>query len=466
VIASRTKGIAKLGIACQCLAVSLGFWLWLPVSQGHLKFWELNVERYMVYNAIILIGIAFAYATATDDDWFMQRFFFVCHRHAVRQTGFSAGLLLLLLAGERDQTISRVFLFTFMPVLYGILIATQRLFPPLLQKLSFGGIRMQRVLLAGCGRNASTLQGWLRSKERMGYSIVGLICHDRVTGILDGFKILGTLEDLERIIQEQDITQVILAEFPQFKNFLLHYTEVCERHGVRLLVVCDFERTFRHPVTMFEDEGVRFIGLRDEPLEDPFGRLSKRCLDIAMALPAVLFIFPITTLVVAYLQRRHSPGPILFRQLRSGLQNQPFAIYKYRTMYVNNPNPSQQATEGDPRIYPGGHWLRKFSIDEVPQFLNVLRGEMSIVGPRPHLLEHDEHFAHALINYPVRGNVKPGITGLAQVRGLRGETKTAAEVIKRVESDIHYLENWSFLMDCWIILRTATQVVSPPPTAF
>ena len=144
----------------------------------------------------------------------------------------------------------------------------------------------------------------------------------------------------------------------------------------------------------------------------------------------------------------------------------PFAIYKYRTMHVCNDDPNRQASKGDQRIYPGGRWLRKFSIDEMPQFINVLLGDMSIVGPRPHLLQHNEHFAQALSNYPVRASVKPGITGLAQVRGFRGETKTDEDIVRRVESDIQYLENWSLLMDCWIIMKTAVQVVSPPPTAF
>jgi exopolysaccharide biosynthesis polyprenyl glycosylphosphotransferase len=464
-IASRSKGIAKLGIACQCVVVSLGFWLWLPISQGHWKLWNLNLQRYTFYNVVVLIGISLAYATAKDRSWFSQLAFFPAHRQALRQTGFAAGLLLLLLTGERDQTISRFFLFTYLLILYGILVATQRFFPSLLQRLSFGGIRTHRVLLAGCCRNASSLHGWLKSKERLGYHITGVICHDRFFEALNGLKVMGTLEDLERIIVEQDITQVILVEFPEFRNFVTHYTTVCERHGVRLLIVCDFERTLRHPVTMFEDEGVRFIGLREEPLEDPFGRFGKRCLDIIVALPVVLFILPFTTILVALLQWRYSPGSIFFRQLRSGLQNQPFAIYKYRTMQLHNDDPTRQAAKGDSRIYPGGQWLRKFSIDEMPQFINVLLGEMSVVGPRPHILEHDELFAHALMNYPVRGSVKPGITGLAQVRGFRGETKTTNDVIKRVESDIYYLENWSFLMDCWIIVRTAFQVIFPPATA-
>src|SRR5580700_8048827 len=133
-IASRSKGIAKLGIACQCVAVSLGFWLWLPVSQGHWKLWNLNLQRYWFYNCVVLIGISLAFATAKDRRWFSQLAFFPAHRQALRQTGFAAGLLFLLLTGERDQTISRFFLFTYLPILYGVLVSTQRFLPPCLQR--------------------------------------------------------------------------------------------------------------------------------------------------------------------------------------------------------------------------------------------------------------------------------------------------------------------------------------------
>jgi len=464
-IASRTKGIAKLGIACQCILVALVFWLWLPLTQRHGQMLALSLSHYTVYVAVLLIGIVFSYVTATGRTWFAQHSFYICHRLALRQTGFAAGFLLLLLVAERDQTISRIFLFTFVPVLYGLLIATQGLLPPLLQKISYGGLGNQRVLVAGGCQNVSQLLGWLNSKERVGYTITGLISHDENAQDRFGLKVLGTTDDLEQIIAEQHITLVVLGEFLIFRNYIAHYADVCERHGIRLLVICDFESAVRHPVTMFEDEGIRFISLRDEPLEDPFGRFAKRCLDLAVALPIVILILPVTTLLVGLIQWRFSPGPIFYRQIRSGLQNLPFAIYKYRTMEVANPDPTRQATKGDSRIYPGGQWLRKLSIDELPQFINVLRGEMSVVGPRPHLLQHDEDFAQALANYPVRRNVKPGITGLAQVRGFRGETKTTADVIKRVESDIYYLENWTFFMDCWIILRTALQVLIPPRTA-
>lgn len=464
-IASRSKGIGKLGIASQWIVVAMAYWLWLISTHGYLRFWELPIAKYGLYCGVLVLGITLSYATASNSAWFVERSFSSCHRFAFRQTAFAAGLLLLLLAAEQDKTISRLFLFTFVPILYLVLVGTQRLFPPLFQKWNFGRLRMQRVLLAGSCQNVSRLRGWLHGKERLGYSIMGLVCHDRSVGTVEGIKIIGIPEDLERIIVERDVTHVVVAEFPMFQHFLAHYTDVCERHGVRLMVSCDFERSLRRPVTMFEDEGMRFISLREEPLEDPFGRFAKRCLDIAVSLPVVLFILPFTTFVVALLQWKQAPGPIFYRQIRSGLQNVPFAIFKYRTMYVANPDPARQATEGDTRIYPGGRWLRKLSMDELPQFINVLCGEMSVVGPRPHLLQHDEFFAHALANYPVRRNVKPGITGLAQVRGFRGETKTTADVVKRVESDIQYLENWSFLLDCWIIVRTALQVIFPPATA-
>ena len=135
-------------------------------------------------------------------------------------------------------------------------------------------------------------------------------------------------------------------------------------------------------------------------------------------------------------------------------------------MKVDHGETAKQATDHDDRIFPGGRFLRRFSIDEVPQFLNVIHGEMSVIGPRPHLIEHNKHFAEALENYHSRAFVKPGITGLAQVRGFRGETKTMEDIEHRLESDLIYLENWSLLLDIGILWRTVLQVCFPPRTAY
>jgi lipopolysaccharide/colanic/teichoic acid biosynthesis glycosyltransferase len=180
----------------------------------------------------------------------------------------------------------------------------------------------------------------------------------------------------------------------------------------------------------------------------------------------VIFVLPIASLFVWLCHRAQSPGPLFFTQRRTGKHNEEFQILKYRTMHVNHGEEARQATEDDCRVFRTGRWMRKLSIDELPQFVNVLRGEMSVVGPRPHLVDHDELFGEIANFYRVRSFIKPGITGLAQVRGLRGEARRDQDLIDRIHSDLYYLENWSLLLDGVIIVRTAWHVVFPPKTAY
>jgi putative colanic acid biosynthesis UDP-glucose lipid carrier transferase len=170
--------------------------------------------------------------------------------------------------------------------------------------------------------------------------------------------------------------------------------------------------------------------------------------------------------IVFIAQRWQSPGPLFHVQNRAGMQNRQFKIYKFRTMHPDHEEISRQACDGDKRVYPLGKWLRKLSVDEVPQFWNVVRGDMSIVGPRPHLIEHNNQFSRLMENYHVRAFVKPGITGLAQVRGFRGEARDNSDIKNRVACDIEYLENWNISLECGIIVRTFAQVVFPPRTAY
>lgn len=186
--------------------------------------------------------------------------------------------------------------------------------------------------------------------------------------------------------------------------------------------------------------------------------LSKRAFDFVFALLVVLFVLIWLVPLIACLIKLESKGPILFRQLRTGKDNKPFYCFKFRSMLVNNDANTRQASLGDSRITKVGAFLRKTSLDELPQFLNVLRGEMSVVGPRPHMLKHTEDYSKVINNFMDRHLVMPGITGLAQVSGHRGETKEVEDMVKRFNADIHYLRNWSFRLDLKIVLRTATQV--------
>jgi lipopolysaccharide/colanic/teichoic acid biosynthesis glycosyltransferase len=222
---------------------------------------------------------------------------------------------------------------------------------------------------------------------------------------------------------------------------------------------------FVHKVSMFADDGLNFIGLREEPMENPYHRLVKRTLDLAVAIPVVFLLLPITSLVVAILQAYQAPGPLFYIQTRAGLQNRTFRCIKFRTMYWAPHDHGQQATSNDARIFPAARWLRRLSVDELPQFINVLFNEMSVVGPRPHLVEHNDKFANIAQNYNIRAFIKPGITGMAQIRGYRGEISCESDLENRIKSDLYYIEKWSFNLDLLIMLRTLVTILSPPQTA-
>jgi exopolysaccharide biosynthesis polyprenyl glycosylphosphotransferase len=460
----RTRGIHILSVACELLLFTVCYWVWLYVAHGA-TFKGLLLEYYVGYNLIMVMGIMLA-AAREGHRQALSKDSGLWHVATIRQMTFALALLSLYLVASKDKFMSTRFLLGLLPVFYGVALFSLSRLPWIIRKMTFSGEHEERVLLVGSVKRAESLFNWLKEKEAIGYKAMGLLTDDSVPGAASRIRILGGTDDIERVVKEHAVTQVIMVEFPMFSSWMMSMISVCERLGVRMTVICDFEEKFRHPVVLFEDAGRRFMSIREEPLEDPFNRFLKRALDLAVAVPVIVGILPFTTVIVWFFQRLQSPGPVIYRQPRAGLQNRPFDIIKYRTMRLHNQPVSKQATQDDPRIYPAGKWFRRLSIDELPQFINVLKGEMSVVGPRPHLLEHNEQFARAMTNYHIRAHVKPGITGLAQVRGYRGETRSEEDVVKRVQSDIYYLENWSFTLDCRIILATVFHVVGPPKTAY
>ena len=336
----------------------------------------------------------------------------------------------------------------------------------ILAQMTFRGIRQERTLLVGAASKIQDLKPWLDHKADFGISTIGLLSDETGATSVDEIRLLGAVDELEQVITDHSVTQVILIELPTVPKELQTITNICEQLGVRMLVLSDLESKFRHPITYFEDDGLLFIGLREEPLENPFNRALKRIVDICVSLPVIVFVLPIAFVIVWLFQRLQSPGSVFHIQERGGHQRRRFRILKFRTMHEHDSPQARQATQYDERIFPAARFFRKFSIDELPQFWNVLRGDMSVVGPRPHLLEHDQEFSSIMSNYHVRSFVKPGITGLAQVRGFRGETRTPEELVQRIQLDIYYLENWSLTVDLLIIVQTGWQVVVPPKSAY
>ena len=463
-VTQRTEGLYNLFLLCQIIMVALLFWfgVWVMVT-FYSPSAELTWRRYSIYCGMLVLGMLLE-ALTRSKNYFLQNELLRPHRLSLRQTFSSIGMLVLYLVATKDAFISRFFFFNFVPWLYVALLFSHHYLPSLLARWIFR--RGEKTLLVGPARKAMRLRDWLRRKAEIGLRTVGLVCDEKIDKSEEGIAVLGTPDQLEKVIREHAITQVILLEFPLFTELNQKIIRICDQLGTRLFILSDLEEKLRHSLTFFEDGGFYFIGLRDEPLENPLNRFFKRAIDLALALPVILFIFPVVAVIVFIVQRLQSPGPLFHVQRRAGMQNRQFNIYKFRTMRPDHDQLSRQAQAQDDRVYPVGKWFRKLSVDEVPQFWNVLRGDMSIVGPRPHLVEHNHQFAQFMANYHVRTFVKPGITGLAQVRGFRGEARDNSDIENRVACDIEYLENWNISLECGIILRTIGQLLFPPRTAY
>lgn len=365
----------------------------------------------------------------------------------------------------KDYGTSRLFLGSYLVLDWILNVAVIRLVPIGLSKLFYPEQRKDRAVLVGNGRFPKELRQYIRKCDALGIRFVGYFSDEPI----------GNL-DLPRLGSRSEI--LTKSEIPVFNRVLVfndvfcdetfrEMVEHCQQQGMRLQIYTAFANAFPEQVMVVNDGNLSFFTFQDERLENPLNEHAKRWIDVIVSLPVVVFVLPVLYVVVAIAQSKQSPGPVLFKQIRYGRNREAFEIYKFRTMHANGrSSEAVQATANDPRIFPIGAFLRKTSLDEFPQFLNVLRGEMSVVGPRPHLTEHDAQFERIYRAYRTRHFVKPGITGYAQIHGFRGEVKEPSAIIERVQLDLDYISNWSIALDLYIILRTAQQVIFPPKSAY
>jgi len=392
---------------------------------------------------------------------------------AVRQANADALILALALFGlaflTKDSAVSRRFLAVFLADTWAVWILLNRYLPDLLSHLMFSGRHLTTTVLIGSPRAAERLADWVADGHKLGLNIIGLICPDNTTPEEATLPIIGQTSNLGNLLTEHNVQQVVLLESGQDRDWLRQVIEVNDREGCRLLVYNLWEEYFRQNLRPVLEGDHVFFTLRPEPLENPINRLTKRIVDVVFALPVVVLILPPLTVLVWLAQRFQSPGPVFHNQSRAGLNQHAFAMFKYRSMHVRTAatdDDAQQAAANDPRVFAFGRFLRRHSLDELPQFLNVLLGQMSIVGPRPHLPDHDDQFSSMVSIYRRRYTVKPGITGLSQVRGYRGEVHTMECIRERVRLDLEYISDWSIWLDIGIILKTTYQLVFPPRTAY
>ena len=240
----------------------------------------------------------------------------------------------------------------------------------------------------------------------------------------------------------------------------------CENHLIRFFSVPNVRNYLKRRMYFEMLGNVPVLSIRREPLELLENRIVKRSFDIICSLLFLCTFFPIIYIIVGLAIKISSPGPVFFKQKRSGEDGREFWCYKFRSMRVNAQCDTLQATECDPRKTRIGNLIRKTNVDELPQFINVLKGDMSLVGPRPHMLKHTEEYSHLINKYMVRHFVKPGITGWAQVTGFRGETKELWQMEGRVQRDIWYIEHWTFILDLYIMYKTVYNVIRGDKEAY
>lgn len=316
----------------------------------------------------------------------------------------------------------------------------------ILKKYRQKGYNLKHIILIGAGPLAKNYLNSIYKNKALGFSVLGYISSSRN---LKHLKYLGDYDNIYETLDLFNADEVIVALEAEEFQLLPKVISSCEKSGTKLCVIPFYFKYMPSKPYMDEIDGIPLINMRRIPLDNLLNAIAKRVIDIIGSLILITLSSPIMLIAIIG-TKLSSPGPIIFKQERVGLNKLPFTMYKFRSMRVNSIEDKGWTTFNDPRKTKFGSFIRKFSIDELPQFFNVLKGDMSLVGPRPELPFFVEQFKESIPLYMVKHQVRPGITGWAQVNGLRGDTS----IKERIEHDIYYIENWSIIFDIRILFLT------------
>ena len=323
----------------------------------------------------------------------------------------------------------------------------------ILRSMRSKGYNQKHILLVGYSHATEGFIDRVRSNPEWGYTIRGILDDNMERGkMYKGIKVIGCVDDLNFILEQNSLDEIAITLSLSEYERLGYIVNLCEKSGVHTKFIPDYGNII--PTVPYTEDllGMPVVHIRHVPLNNMLNATEKRLVDIFGAIVAIILFSPIM-LVVAVTIKLTSPGPIIYCQERVGLHNRPFKMYKFRSMTVQDPNKEKMkwTTPGDARVTPIGKIIRRTSIDETPQFFNVLFGDMSLVGPRPERPFFVEKFKEEIPRYMIKHQVRPGITGWAQVNGYRGDTS----IIKRIEHDLYYIENWTLGFDFKILFLTA-----------
>ena len=347
---------------------------------------------------------------------------------------------------------SRMVLFIFCGLNIAAGIGIRNLIRYVLWKIRRSGFNLKHILLVGYSRAAEEYIDRIKGNPQWGYEVCGILDDNVEAGVeYKGIKVIGVCDDLASILPANELDEIAITLGLNEYSKLEHIVAECEKSGVHTKFIPDYNNII--PTKPYTEDllGLPVVNIRHVPLSNTFYALIKRLVDIGGSLFAIILFSPIM-LITALLIKLTAPGPLIYKQERVGLHNQTFMMYKFRSMEVQDPKKEKKGwtVKNDPRVTPIGKIIRKTSIDELPQLFNILKGDMSLVGPRPERPFFVEKFREEIPRYMVKHQVRPGLTGWAQVNGYRGDTS----IRKRIEHDLYYIENWTLGLDFKIIFLT------------
>ena len=379
---------------------------------------------------------------------------------------FNTLIISAILFSLKASEFSREHLYYTYFMLFGLIIFWRYLAVQLIKIYRKSGFNYSRVIIIGGGEVAKQLNNYFNSDDVLGVKLMGIFSDTEISFQINDNIISGDLEAMELFALKNDVDEIFYTMPLTYTRKIKDLVDFCDKYLIRFKIVPDFRGFLFKRVNIDFFDDVPVITLREEPLTDFVNRFVKRMFDLLFSSFVILFLLSWLYPMIAIFIKLSSKGPVLFKQLRTGVNNEEFFCYKFRSMTISSDSDTKQATKGDTRITKFGSFLRKTSLDEFPQFFNVFVGDMSIVGPRPHMLSHTEEYSVLINKYMVRQLVKPGITGVAQVRGYRGETKELEDMEGRVRFDVWYIENWSLSLDINVVFQTVWNMLKGDEQAY
>lgn len=456
---SRTRYIPLLFTAGNLAIVNLTFWLTISVFRVMQSDASMLRELWLSVNFAYLLPAFLPYLN-------LHTVRAITMEGVMRTTFIYVGLHLLvflsLIALLAINVVPTAAYFFF----YGVLTPAMLLFTVsgnyAIKAYRRRGGNFIRVVIIGTGPTAMRLQQAMKEDPGFGYKILGFFDETPADGFRGDYQ--GTIDNLRAFVSKHEVRQIFFT-LSGHHTALTEVIKIADDNVAEFYYVPQIPRTFSRAFQLNTIGHMPVLGMRRNPLNSTINRSVKRAFDLAVS-GTFLLLYPLIYIPVAIAIKLSSPGPVYFRQERTGLRGKSFMCLKFRTMRVNSNADKKQATADDPRKTKLGNFLRRTSIDELPQFINVWKGDMSVVGPRPHMLAHTEQYTRLVESYMVRHAVKPGITGWAQVNGYRGITDELWKMERRVECDVWYIENWTLLLDIKIMIRTIINAVQGDKNAF